>query len=179
MDQQGQPSGPAGDCKRNHSEKCTGSWKVNCNHSGNWTGKCSENCFGNHTENCKGNCNGNSSGSCPPAAGEPIKSLSVALSLFLLREGGSIWLIAAPLIPKWLNWKAAGTARSPHCCQGWQGSEAALASTREALWAGTCRCWRAALWPSHPGELGDPSAWGLAALLRTMVMASPACLVPH
>lgn len=184
MDQQGQPWGPAEDCKRNHSEKCTGkckrnhsenesgnctgncngnhsekctgSCKVNCNHSGNRTGKCSGNCIGNHTENCKGNCSGNSSESCPPAAGEPIKSLVVALSLSLLSEGGSIWITAAPLAPRWWNWRAAGTTTSPHCCQGWQGRGVALASTREALWIETCRCWRAALWPSHPGEVGTP-----------------------
>lgn len=121
------------------SEKCTGSCKVNCNGhpSGNWTGKCTGNCIGNHTKSCKENRNGNSSGSCPLAAGEPIKSVSMALSLSLLREGGSKWLIAAPLAPRWWNWRAAGTTTSPLCCQGRQGNAVALASTKEALWAGT------------------------------------------
>lgn len=90
-----------GNCNGNHSEKCTGSCKVNCNHSGNWTGKCTGNCIGNHTENCKGNCNGNSSGSRPPAAGEPIKSLCVALSLSLQREDGLLWPELVKLEGSW------------------------------------------------------------------------------
>lgn len=162
-DHSGNQSGNCtGNCNGNHSEKCAGSCKMNCSHCGNWTGRCSGSCIGNHTENCKGNCDGNSSGSCPPAAGEPIKFLSMALNLSLGGKGQHDLLQHL-----WVVKRGQLHYNEPPLLPGLARHGGALASTREALWAGTLRMLEGCPVAKPLREVGDPlqGGWQLSSEL--------------